>query len=119
MRGIAASRLPNEGPPRRDEVSAVHNAVNAALRPSRAMAPPYCWRSLRSRGPVAPQATPSLVATLLSPDAARHRLCCRRSLRSRWPVAPQATSSLVATLLSPDAAPPVPLLALAPLHRPV
>src|SRR6266704_2925848 len=33
---------------------------------------PYSWRSLRSRGPVAPPSTPSLVATLLSPGAARH-----------------------------------------------
>ncbi len=30
------------------------------------------WRSLRSRGPVAPQATSSLLAPLVSPDAARH-----------------------------------------------
>src|SRR3989442_11250435 len=28
------------------------------------------WRSLRSRGPVAPQATSSLLAALVSPDAA-------------------------------------------------
>src|SRR2546430_7541510 len=30
------------------------------------------WRSLRSRGPVAPQPTSSFVASLLSPDAGRH-----------------------------------------------
>ena len=39
-RGMAASRLPSVGPARRDAVNAVHNAVNAALRPSRAMVPP-------------------------------------------------------------------------------
>src|SRR5256885_4422426 len=46
-------------------------------------APPYSWRSLRSRGPAASKVTPSLVAALLSPDATGRGPYSRRSLRSR------------------------------------
>src|SRR5439155_8536732 len=63
---------------------------------------PSRWRSLRSRGTEAPQATSSLIAALLSPDDARLGASRWRSLRSRGTEAPQATSSLVAALLSPD-----------------